>query len=156
MALNAHGYQRETIEVNVLLTPSGLERFTARFVGRGYRPVFEGARKHFRDTANRVKVEFLTTGEFPGDGKPKPVAFPDPAEIAIVRNGKKYISLPALITLKLASGMTNPDRMKDLADVQELIRALRLPERIADELHPYVRDGFMELFRVTRQNPPEE
>ena len=103
-----------------------------------------------------MKVDFLTSGEYPGDGKPKPVAFPDPAEVSVVKDGHRIISLPALITLKLASGMTNPDRMKDLADVQELIRNLRLPEGIASELHPYVRDRFLELFRVTRQEPPDE
>jgi hypothetical protein len=31
-------------------------------------------------------------------------------------------NLPTLIELKLASGMTNAGRLKDLADVQELIK----------------------------------
>ena len=49
------------------------------------------------------------------------------------------LPLPMLIELKLASGMTAPHRLKDLADVQELIRAARLPRELADELDPYVR-----------------
>jgi hypothetical protein len=152
MALYAHGYLRETVDVDILVTPEGLSSFAEQLVGKGYRPAFEGARKRFRHTETNVKVEFLTTGEYPGDGKPKPVAFPDPAEVSVVKGGHKVIALPALITMKLASGMTNPDRMKDLSDVQELIRNLRLKQEIADELHPYVRDKFLELFQVTRQD----
>ena len=41
-------------------------------------------------------------------------------------DGIKYLSLEKLMELKLASGLTNPNRLKDLADVQELIRVLRL------------------------------
>ena len=78
-----------------------------------------------RDTESGVRVEFLVTGQFPGDGKPKPVAFPDPARVAFEKDGVKYLSLPALIELKLASGMTNPVRLKDLADVMELVKLPR-------------------------------
>ena len=156
MALYAHGYERETVNVDVLVTPEGLNRFRDLLVGKGYRPAFEGARKAFKNTITGVKVEFLTSGEYPGDGKPKPVAFPNPLEASVVKDGHRIITLPALITLKLASGMTNPDRLKDLSDVQELIRNLRLKETIVAELHPYVRERFVELFRVTRQDLPEE
>src|SRR5712691_4684 len=78
MALVLQGYERLTVDVDVLLTPSGLEQFHERMVGRGYVPIFDGARKHFRDTDTGVNVEIITTGEFPGDGKPKEVSFPDP------------------------------------------------------------------------------
>jgi len=30
-----------------------------------------------------VRIEFLVSGQYPGDGKPKPVAFPDPADVAV-------------------------------------------------------------------------
>ncbi|MFO0887690.1 MAG: hypothetical protein U0790_00940 [Isosphaeraceae bacterium] len=43
-------------------------------------------------------------------------------------DGVRYLSLPALVQLKLASGMTGGvHRLKDLADVVSLIDALRLP-----------------------------
>ena len=29
------------------------------------------------------KINFLLAGDFPGDGKPKPVTFPDPREAAV-------------------------------------------------------------------------
>jgi hypothetical protein len=156
MALNAHGYHRETVDVDVLVTPEGLSAFVAQLVGRGYHPAFEGARKSFRNTQTNVKIEFLTTGEYPGDGKPKPVAFPNPSEVSIVHDGRRFVSLPALMTLKLASGMTNPGRLRDLADVQELIRILGLDEHTADELHPYVRERFLELFDAVRSDVRRE
>jgi hypothetical protein len=36
--------------------------------------------------------------------------------------------------------------LKDLADVQELIKVRRLPEDIADRLDPYVRAKYRELW----------
>ena len=37
-------------------------------------------------------------------------------------------------------------RLKDLADVQELIRIKRWPETYGERLHPYVRNKFKELW----------
>ncbi len=156
MALNAHGYRRETVDVNVLVTPEGLAAFASRLVGGGYRPACEGARKTFRHTETNVKIKFLITGEYPGDGEPKPVPFPNPADVSTVREDRRFINLPALMTLKLASGMTNPARLRDLADVQELIRILDLDERAATELHPYVRDRFLELLDAVRSDERQE
>jgi hypothetical protein len=145
MALIAHGYLRETVDVDVLVRPDGLASFRDRFVGLGYRPTFTGANKSFVNTQTGVKVEFLTTGEYPGDGKPKPFAFPDPATHFIEVKGARIVDLPMLINLKLASGMTNPGRLRDLADAQELIRVLNLPAEFAGQLNPYVREKFLEL-----------
>ena len=57
------------------------------------------------------------------------------------RTGKAQ-TLPKPIELKLASGLTNPLRLKDIADVQELIRLLKLPFGFANQLDPSVRDKF--------------
>src|SRR5215510_12323107 len=62
MALNLLGYTRETVDVDILLTPQGLERFRERLVGRGYVPAFNGSTKSFLDAQTRVKVEALITG----------------------------------------------------------------------------------------------
>ena len=98
-------------------------------------------------------VEFLITGDYPGDGTPKPVVFPDPVEAGTGIEGIQFLKLPVLIELKLASGMTNPWRLKDLTDVQELIRALDLPMSFADGLNPFVQDKFRELSNAVRENP---
>ncbi|MGI9054345.1 MAG: hypothetical protein ACR2F2_00950, partial [Pyrinomonadaceae bacterium] len=72
VALNNHGYRRFTEDIDLLLSKDGLEKFQNELVGRGYRPAFEGASKKFRTTEENVTVEIITSGEFPGDGKPKP------------------------------------------------------------------------------------
>jgi len=84
---------------------------------------------------------------FPGDGREKPVCFPDPAVHA--RRGARValLCLEKLVELKLASGMTAPHRLRDLADVLELIRIRKLPEDFARSLDPYVRDKYLELWR---------
>lgn len=154
LALNAYGYARETVDVDVLVRPEGLAVFQASCVGRGYAPAFQGARKTFRNTRTGTKVEFLTSGEYPGDGKPKPVVFPDPAAVVQEIQGTKFVNLPTLIDLKLASGMTHPARRRDLADIQDLIRSLALDERFADNLAPYVRATFLQLVEELRSPDP--
>lgn len=144
MALNRHGYRRFTEDIDLLMTTEGLERFRKSLVGRGYRPAFEGARKKYR-TSENIPLEIITTGEYPGDGKPKPVVFPDPKKFAVVIDGIKTISLEKLIELKLASGLTAPHRLKDLADVQELIKVKHLDKTYAEKLDASVRDKFIEL-----------
>jgi len=87
----------------------------------------------------------MTSGEYPGDGEPKPVAMPEPTSAAIEIDGVQFVTLEQLIELKLASGMTAPDRLRDLADVQELIKIRALQKDFVDRLDPYVRDKFLEL-----------
>lgn len=154
LALNAHGYARETVDIDALVHPDGLVRFRQQLVGRGYIEKFPGARKSFRNTRTGVTVEFLTTGEFPGDGRPKPVAFPEPAAVSTVIGGVKFVRLPVLVELKLASGMTQPSRLRDLADVQDLIRFLRLDESFANDLSPYVRETFLTLLQQVQLPDP--
>ena len=146
MALVAHGYRRFTEDVDILLTPEALRRFRENVEGLGYLPAFKGAKKTFRDTRTRVKVEVMTTGEYPGDGKPKPVAFPDPVESREKKEDLWVIGLEKLIELKLASGLTAPHRLKDLADVQELILHLHLPPELAERLDGSVRDEYRKLW----------
>ncbi|HWE39661.1 MAG TPA: hypothetical protein VG406_24140 [Isosphaeraceae bacterium] len=154
MALNAHGFRRLTVDVDILVTREGLRVIHEKLEGLGYVPPFAGS-KNLRDTEHGVRIEFLVAGDFPGDGKPKPVAFPDPATIAVDIDGVKYLGLPTLIQLKLASGMTNPGRMKDLGDVQELIRAVSLPKEFGELLDPFVRGKFEELWEGVRQGARE-
>ena len=145
VALNQHGYRRFTEDIDLLLTKEGLEKFRNELIGKGYRPAFEGATKIFRTTQENVTVEVITSGEFPGDGKPKPVVFPNPSKYQTEIDGVKTLILEKLIELKLASGMTAPHRLKDLADVQELIKLKNLSAEFADKLNLFVREKFLEL-----------
>ncbi len=150
MALNAYGYLRVTVDVDLLLTREGLEVFKAKHLGLGYVQKFPGS-KGLRDTEHGVSIDFVLAGEYPGDGLPKPVAFPDPASAAVKVERTALLPLPRLIELKLASGMTAPHRLKDLADVLELIRRLNLPAGLSDELDPYVREKYLELWQAAAQ-----
>jgi hypothetical protein len=154
MALFFHGYERFTTDVNILFTRDGLRLIHERLAGLGYVPLFEGS-KNLRDAETGVQIEFLTTGDYPGDGKPKPIAFPDPARASTEIAGMHFLSLPKLVELKLASGMTNPARLKDLADIQEIIKALKLPDSFASQLDPYVQAKYRELWSAVQNNPAE-
>lgn len=152
MALFAHGFRRFTEDVDILVTREGLRQVHQILEGSGYRPPFLGS-KNLRDTETGVRIEFLLTGDFPGDGRPKPVQFPEPQTVTTEFDNIKYLSLPALLELKLASGMTNPERHKDLVDVEELIRLLRLPQSYMEILNPYVHAKYNELWRIVFGTP---
>jgi len=149
MALNAYGYERVTVDVDLLLTAEGLEEFKKKHLGSGYVQKLPGS-KGLRDTENGVNIDVLLVGEYPGDRLPKPVAFPDPARAAVRGENLVLLPLPHLIELKLASGMTAPHRLKDLADVIEVIRILKLPAELVEELHPYVREKYRELWQAAQ------
>jgi hypothetical protein len=155
MALVMHGYVRTTQDVDLLMSAAGLTTFQQRLVGRGFVPSFPGATRRFRDSSTGVVVEILIAGEYPGDGKPKPVCFPNPATAFIERDGIRVIPLSQLIELKLASGLTASDRLKDLADVQELIRILNLTADFADQLDASVQEGYMNLWSGVDQAKQE-
>ena len=154
MALVAHGYRRFTEDVDILMTPETLQAFRERFMGRGYLPAFTGATKSFRDTRTGVKIEVVTTGEYPGDGKPKPVVFPDPIDARFQREGLWLITLEKLIELKSASGLSAPHRLRDLSDVQELIARLKLPPEFAEKIDESVRDEYRRLWQNAQSIPP--
>ncbi len=154
MALFLHGYRRFTDDVDILVTRESLALIHEKLEGSGYLPPFEGSR-HLRDTVNGVKIEFLVTGGYPGDGKEKPVSFPDPSVVSTVIDGIKVLNLPTLVQLKLASG-TAPGRLKDLGDVQELIRVMKLSEAFAEQLDESVRDQYRKLWQELQALPPDE
>jgi hypothetical protein len=152
MALFLHGYRRFTEVVDLLVVAEDLPRIHAELRGRGYLPPFEKS-KQLRDTETKVRIEFLTTGGYPGDGKPKSVAFPDPCVASIEINGLKVLQLERLIELKLASGMSAPHRARDLVDVQELIHAVGVPRDVAERLDPSVREKYLELWSLANLPP---
>ena len=148
LALAEHGYPRLTEDIDVLMTPRGLERFRQSLVGQEYQPDLQGGAKALRDTETGVRIEVVTTGEYPGDGLPKPVAFPDPAApgVTVEVEDLRVVALEKLVELKLASGTSAPHRLRDLADVQDLIVRLELPLALADQLDPSVQAAYRDLW----------
>lgn len=149
MALFFHGVRRFTEGVDILVTRDGLRQIHEKLEGLGYDPPFQGS-KNLRDAETGVKIEFIVTGDYPGDGKPKPVAFPDPAAVGTEISKLRFLILAKLVELKLASGMTNPLRGQDLVDVQRLIE--QLPISFAGQLHPYVQEKFKEIWTMIHSN----
>jgi len=150
MAANAHGHRRTTADVDILIRREDLARFKQRHLGLGWLDKFEGS-KNFRDAVCNVDIDALIVGQYPGDGRPKPVAFPAPEDVAEVHeDGIPFVSLKTLLELKLASGMTAAHRMQDMADVMNLIRANDLPLDYVESLDPYVADKFRELWQAAQ------
>jgi hypothetical protein len=148
MAVNAHGHGRTTEDVDLLLTREGLAAFKSQWIGRGWVNVFAGS-KGMRDTVADVKIDVLITGDFPGDGRPKPVAFPHPSDVAEPSaDGYPVLPLRTLIELKLASAMTAPHRPRDYDDVIQLIRVNALPETFV--VDAYVAEKYAEMWRYAQ------
>ncbi|MCI0741144.1 MAG: nucleotidyltransferase family protein [Gemmataceae bacterium] len=147
MALFAYGYRRFTEDVDVIVTRQSLKQAHAALEGRGYLRKSKFS-KGLRDTELGVGIDFLVTGEYPGDGKPKPITFPDPQSVSVELDGVRYVDLHTLVSLKLACGMSNPKRGRDLVDVQELVRELNLTEQFADQLPPFVRSEYTRIWRI--------
>jgi hypothetical protein len=152
VALLAHGYPRFTEDIDLVMTGEGLRKFHEELIGLGYAPAFPGARKRLRSTKDGVSIEVMTSGEYPGDGKPKPVSMPVPREASMKIDGIRFVTLEKLIELKLASGISASDRLKDLADVQELIKLRKLDREFALKLDPYVRTKYLELEEAVRKS----
>ena len=141
MALFFHGYRRFTEDVDVLVTAEGLQTIHANLEGRGYVKPFEKS-KNLRDAETGVKIDFLISGQYPGDGKPGPVAFPMPEGADVEIDGIRVLRVESIVQLKLASGKES-HRAGDLDDVQKLIQTLKLPREFSDRLDPSLQGAFL-------------
>ena len=146
LALNAHDYPRQTIDVDVVLTREGYEEFKRRLGGSRYpRASTGGRRNQYVNPDTEVTIDVLVAGGVAGNRrKNSTVLFPDPAESE--RHGDiRTVSLARLIELKLVTW-----RYKDWGDVVELIRRHKLAEDFADQLDPVVRTAYGECYDQAR------
>lgn len=162
-ALQAHGYERATTDVDVLMTPEGLQKFIETHVGRGYAPRFEGAKTKYRNTMDDVPIDILVSGTYPGESQ-RVVAFPDPREISYeevsFRSGSSsvhdkvmVVDLQNLINFKLlAYGDLPETRMQDFLDVRNLIQCNpQLNEAYSRNLYPIVRENYLKAVMQVRK-----
>lgn len=154
MALFFHGYRRFTEDVDVLVTSEDLKRIHDALECLGYVRSFEKS-KSLRDAETGVKIVFLVTGQYPGEGKACPIAFPQAAEASEVIEGARVIALPRLIAFKLASGRASY-RGGDVNDVQKLIQALGLTRDFALQLEPSVREMYQTKWEDAQRALQEE
>lgn len=150
MALFKHGFRRFTEDVDILVTHEGLKQIHEKLCGLGYLPIHAKS-KNLRDTQSGVKIDFIISGSFPGDGKKSPVSFPLPEDVTELKDNIYWLNLPTLVNLKLASGMTGGiDRAKDITDVLEIMKMLLLPKEFSVKLNPYVQDKYLEMWQELR------
>jgi hypothetical protein len=145
MAIDAHGHHRLTNDVDVLMTPEGLELFRRLFVPKAYGQMPERTRR-FVDRVNKITLDILITGGIPGRGHRTEIRFPDPRQVGVQIGGVRYIALPSLIQLKLAAR-----RHQDFADVVSLIRVHNLNETFLKHLHQTLHRDFIECLEEHRR-----
>jgi len=153
LAVAANGLERQTVDVDLILTKEGLAAFKQRWLGLGWVEPFQGS-KGLRDTEYNLKIDVLTTDEKPGDGKSCPFNFPDPETVGEpfrgTWSGMRMLDLRTLIELKLASWMTAPHRPRDMDEVIRLIKIHGLPRVYSSQLHEYVREEFGKLWTLAQ------
>jgi hypothetical protein len=145
VAVCLHGYQRNTVDLDLLVRPedSAALRSTLEADGFQWRP----AEKEFR-SAGGTAVQFVFAGEREGPGQASLFPSPsDPKHVTTIE-GLPVLSLAQLIQSKLACGLGNLRRTyKDFADVVELIAFHHLDGSFARFLDKSVRKEFRELVR---------
>ena len=127
------------------MTPEGLKQFRHSFVDSVYENVAGRARR-FTEKQSGVGVDILITGGHPGSGEPGPIRFPNPLEVRTEIEKLQVVKLAELIQLKLAAR-----RYSDFADVVFLIRVQNLDEEFAKQLHPAVRQDYIECLEEKRR-----
>jgi hypothetical protein len=154
MCVSRHGFQRFTQDVDVLVTSEGLKQLHSSLDGLGYVRPF-AASKNLRDAETGVRIDFIVSGQYPGEGRPGPIAFPIPNQVATVIDGIRFVDIVPLIELKLASGQAS-HRGQDLFDVQGLIRMRSLPRELADQIHPSLREAYLQKWDDAQKSAADD
>jgi hypothetical protein len=140
LAVQEHGYPRVTIDVDIVVPDvlEAVEFLTASLTG----PFFKvyGIDNRVEDRRNGVEIDLLPAGHVLKNGCKVP--FPEAKTVA---ETLQIISLEDLISLKLDSWKNSPNyRLKDKADVVELIKYRKLPRDLA--INPAVRALYLETW----------
>jgi hypothetical protein len=140
LAVQEHGYPRLTIDVDIVVPDvlEAVEFLTASLTGPFYRvPKVED---RVEDRRNGVQIDLLPAGKVLRGGCKVP--FPQPGKVT---DQLQIVKLEELVSLKLDSWANNPTRrLKDKADVVELIKYRNLPRDVA--VNPAVRALYTETW----------
>ena len=154
MCLYRHGFRRFTHDIDLIVTREALAKIHHELEGRGYVKPF-AASTNLRDADTGVRIDFIISGQYPGEGKPGPIVFPTPNTVSVLIDGIRYVDVVPLIELKLASGQAS-HRAQDLHDVQQLILARSLPSELADQLHPSLRAAYLQKWTDAQRAAKDE
>jgi hypothetical protein len=148
VAVCLHGYQRNTVDLDLLIGPNDAAATRTALEQAGFK---WSARKAEFVSSSGVPVHFLTAGE--RAGKSSSVLLPDPADKRAVTyvDGLPVLALAKVIETKIACAEGNLRRThKDFADVVELIAVNRLSKTFAARLHKSLRPTFRKLVEHAR------
>jgi hypothetical protein len=148
VAVCLHGYQRNTVDVDLLVRKEQAAAARSALQTAGWRWIAE--RTELQSPAG-VVLQFLLSGDKAGPDSE--VHLPDPGDERAVTQleGLPVLSLARLIETKLACGQGNLRRThKDFADVVELIAVNKLGRDFARHLHKSLRQTFRELVTHAR------
>ena len=143
VAVCLHGYQRNTVDIDLLVRPADASAARLALEMAGWS--WDNEQKEMRSPAG-VAVQFLYAGERAGTGSE--VRLPDPGDATAILELESLpvLTLARLIESKLACGQGNLRRThRDFADVVELIAVHQLSRSYARHLHKSLRDTFREL-----------
>lgn len=117
-----HGFVgRVTQDIDIVLSRDSLAEFLRVASVAGFDVLVDepGRWPKLRHRESDVQIDVLPEGERPGVPPAlAPTTIPSPTELGAAGSSLSYVTLPRLVELKLAAG-----RLKDLADVLELLRA---------------------------------
>ena len=148
VAVCLHGYQRNTVDVDVLVRKVDSEAVRVSLEREGF--AWNAKHKEFRSPSG-VAIQFLLVGDRAGPDSE--VRLPDPGDDRAVTEieGLPVLRLSRLIETKIACGMGDLRRThKDFADVIELILRNRLNSSFARYLHKSLRQAYRQLVRRSR------
>ncbi len=143
VAVCLHGYQRNTVDLDLLVRKVDAEQIKSCLTQAGYQ--WDEANHEFM-TPQGIPIQFLYAGERAGTGSEAFLPDPSNASALTEREGLPILSLARLIETKLACGEGNLRRThKDFADVVELIAINQLGRSFARYLHKSLRKTYREL-----------
>src|SRR3954452_14583598 len=153
-----HGFHgRVTQDVDIVLPADRVDEFlrAAAVSGFDVLPQPPGRWPKLMHRETNIKVDILPEGQRPGTpSRPAPTTLPHPAALGASGATLRYITLPALIELKLAAG-----RVRDEGDVAELIRAnpdeVDAVRRHLAATHPDYAAAFDRLVQRAREQRDE-
>jgi hypothetical protein len=149
VAVCLHGYQRNTVDLDLLVEPEDATALRSVLAADGI--AWYPAEKEFRSAAG-VPIQCVLAGETEGAGQT--ARFPSPSDPKFITTieGLPVLSLASLIQSKIACGLGNLRRThRDFADVVELVAVHDLDGSFARFLHKSVRKEFRALARQAKR-----
>lgn len=145
VAVCLHGYQRNTVDLDLLVEPADAAALRRALEAGGIQ--WHASAKEFR-SATGVAIQFVLAGDKEGSGQPARFPSPSDPKHIITIEGLPVLSLASLIQSKLACGLGSVRRThRDFADVVELIAVHHLDGTFARFLHKSVRQEYRVLVR---------